>query len=81
MPEPTLQQVLNAIGELRADVMARIDRLQDGVNAIRDDIAVNFAAADRAIGKADSTRDEVAALGREVSGEVAPILWTGIGER
>jgi uncharacterized phage infection (PIP) family protein YhgE len=33
---------------LRVDVMARMDRLQDSVTSLREDVAVNFARADHA---------------------------------
>lgn len=44
---------------LRADVMGRIDRLQNVVEAMRDDISVNMAAASTALDRTRSTRFEV----------------------
>jgi hypothetical protein len=47
--------------KLRIDVMERIDRLQDTVTAIRDDIVVNFGATDAVKRAHDSTREEMRA--------------------
>jgi hypothetical protein len=40
----------------RVDLMARMDRLEDGLTAIRDDIAVNFGPADAVKRANDDTR-------------------------
>jgi len=45
--------------KLRSDLMSRMDRLQDGLTAIRDDIAVNFGTAEHVRRANDSTRDEL----------------------
>ena len=52
---------------LRVGMMERMDRLQDSVTAIRDDIGVNMGRADRAHEAADGTRSELRALGEQVS--------------
>jgi hypothetical protein len=44
--------------DLRSDLMARIDRLQDSVTAIRDDIIVAHGAVDQAVRMNANTRDE-----------------------
>lgn len=73
--DPTIQDVLAAIADLRGeltqlrvDVMARMDRLQDTVTGMRDDIAVNFVRADRAVDAAEANARQVEILGREISG-------------
>ncbi len=53
---------------LRTEVMARIDRLQNTVTTIRDDITVNMGRADQAHRAADNVRDELRALNDVVSG-------------
>ncbi len=55
------------LGTLRGDVMARIDRVQDGVAGLRDDIVVNFGRADRVARHSRDTDDQVRALSDEVS--------------
>lgn len=62
--------ILAAIASLRGDMMARMDRLQDSITAIRDDIAVNFGASDAAKRANDNTREEVRALGEVVTAMV-----------
>ena len=52
---------------LRVDVMDRIDRLQNTVEGMRDDIRVNFGASDRVGRIASGASEEVRALGAEVS--------------
>jgi phage shock protein A len=52
---------------LRVDLMARMDRLDNAITAIRDDITVNMARADRAHEVADSTRSELRLLGEQVN--------------
>jgi hypothetical protein len=47
---------------LRVDVMARLDRQENQLTAIRDDIATNFGTADAARRANDKTREEVKAL-------------------
>jgi gamma-glutamylcyclotransferase (GGCT)/AIG2-like uncharacterized protein YtfP len=60
-------------GELiktRADIMDRIDRLQNTVTAIQDDIAVNIGAVDAARLANENTRDDLPALREQVS-----VMW------
>ena len=45
-----------------------MDRLQDLVTVIRDDITVNFGASEQVKRVADNTRDELRALSDVVSG-------------
>ena len=52
---------------LRADLMERMDRLQNAILAMRDDITVNFGRADRTGHIARGASDEVRALGAEVA--------------
>ncbi len=52
---------------LRVDVMARLDRQQDFLGSIRDDIGVNMAATDRAREANVETRKDVAQLTEQVS--------------
>jgi hypothetical protein len=59
--------------KLRSDLMSRMDRLQDGLTAIRDDIAVNFGTAEHVRRANDSTRDELRALGDVVNGMLRQI--------
>lgn len=80
--EPTASELLMAIRELganqdgtnaqltavRVEVMARLDRLQETVTAIRDDISVNYGRADKAEMVAQHAREEVRALSEIVSG-------------
>jgi uncharacterized coiled-coil DUF342 family protein len=74
MSDEVLSVILNTLTRLetgqealRTDVMARIDRLQDAVTAIRADIAVNYGAADHVRRANDNTREEVRALADTVS--------------
>lgn len=53
--------------KLRTDLMARMDRLQDAITAIRDDIAVNLGTADQVRRANDNTRDELRALSEVVT--------------
>jgi phage shock protein A len=55
------------ITTLRVDLMARLDRHEDALSAIRDDIAVNMGRADRAQDAAENTRHELRALGDQVN--------------
>lgn len=57
-----LERLENGQTELRVDMMARMDRLQDSLTAVRDDIAVNFGTADHVRRANDHTREEVQAL-------------------
>ena len=51
----------------RADLMERMDRLQNAILAMQDDITVNFGRADRTGHIARGASDEVRALGAEVA--------------
>ncbi len=65
-----LDRLRSEFGELRVEVMSRMDRLQDAVTSIRDDIAVNsrnsrcefVGTADYVRRANDNTRDELRAL-------------------
>ncbi len=54
--------VLAAIASLRVDLMARMDRLENSLTDIRNDIAVNFGTADAVKRANDNTREEVRSL-------------------
>jgi peptidoglycan hydrolase CwlO-like protein len=58
---------------LRIDVMERMDRLDNALTSIRDDITVNMGRADHAHEVADSTRREVRLLGEQVNAMVRQI--------
>lgn len=62
-----MERLGSALVQLRTDVMERIDRLQDTVTGMRDDIGVNFARADRAVDAAADNARQIELLGREVS--------------
>jgi len=62
---PTLADVLLAIAALRSDLMARLDRHEDKLTAIREDIGVNFGRADRAIDAVRGLRTELDHLSTE----------------
>jgi chromosome segregation ATPase len=66
-------RILAAIADLRIDLMARLDRLQNAITAIRDDISVNFGTAEAARRANDNTRDELRALTEQVSGMLRQI--------
>ena len=53
--------------KLRVDVMERMDRLQDAVTAIRDDISVDSGAVDMARKVNDNTRDDVRQMREDLS--------------
>ncbi len=58
----------------RADVMERIDRLQqDALTAQRDDDVVNFGAAERAEKIALGVREEVRAMGDQINAMVRQV--------
>ncbi len=74
MAEPSNEDLLRAItrmGEgltqLRADMMVRLDRVQDDVQAIRDDIGVNMASAERVRHAHDGTRAELRDMGDQLA--------------
>jgi hypothetical protein len=45
--------------KMRSEIMDRIDRLQETVEIVRDDVRVNWATADTAINRARSSREEI----------------------
>ncbi len=47
------------LAEVRANLMARMDRLQDTLNRVHEDITVNIGRADAVERKGDHTRDEL----------------------
>jgi predicted nucleic acid-binding Zn-ribbon protein len=55
-----------AVTTLRIDVMARLDRHENHLSTIRDDIAVFMGRADQAALVAGNTRDEMRALGQQI---------------
>jgi hypothetical protein len=58
---------------VHTDVMDRIDRLQDTITTVRDEHAVNFGTAERAERIALNTREEVRAMGEQISAMVRQI--------
>ncbi|MSP02276.1 MAG: hypothetical protein EXR07_14680 [Acetobacteraceae bacterium] len=57
----------------RVDLMGRIERLENHITDIRDDIGVNIGRADRAHEAADNTRNEVRLMSQELS-----VMWRQI---
>jgi hypothetical protein len=53
----------NTVTRLRVDVMARLDRHENALTGIRQDIAVNMHRADWAHNHSDNTRSELRELG------------------
>ena len=47
--------------------MDRIDRVQDTVTGIRDDVAVNFGATDAVRRANDNTREELRGMGETIA--------------
>ncbi len=79
-PRAEMGKLRTEVGQLRAemgrvcaDVMGRIDRLQDKTTTMRDEDAVNFGAAERAERIALNTREEVRAMGEQISAMVRQI--------
>ncbi len=56
-------QMRGELTQLRVDVMDRIDRLQDALTLQKDDLVVNYGAADRAEKIARAAQEETRALG------------------
>jgi chromosome segregation ATPase len=65
-----LTRMREELTRTRVDIMDRIDRLQNTVSAIRDDIAVNMGAADAAQRVNDNTREDLRSLREQVS-----VMW------
>jgi septal ring factor EnvC (AmiA/AmiB activator) len=63
-----LGQLRGELGQLRGDLMARLDRHEDRLTAIREDIAVNFNRADRAVDAVKGLRTELDHLSTEFAG-------------
>jgi len=63
-----LDQLEQGQAQLRTDLMSRMDRIQDAITAIRDDIGVTHATAERAREANEGTRNELRALSEVVSG-------------
>jgi hypothetical protein len=55
---------------LRVDTMARMDRLENRLTEIRDDISVNMGSSERAHEAAANTRTELRSLGVQVN-----VMW------
>nr|WP_294502700.1 hypothetical protein [uncultured Rhodopila sp.] len=64
---------LAELGKTRADIMERVDRLENAVTLIRDDIAVNMGAVDAVERANENTRADVRTLGEQVS-----VMWKQI---
>jgi chromosome segregation ATPase len=62
-----IERLRTDLDRLRVDVMARMDRLQNGITSIRDDITVTTSMANRVHDANEHTREEVRALGDVVS--------------
>ncbi len=58
-----MKQFRGELTQLRVDVMDRIDRLQDALTLQKDDLVVNYSAADRAEKIARAAQEETRALG------------------
>jgi predicted nucleic acid-binding Zn-ribbon protein len=59
--------LVDELAKTRGAIMARVDRVQETVQAMRDDIAVNFGAVDQVKRAHDNTREEVRILSDIVS--------------
>jgi hypothetical protein len=57
-----LAGIEDRLGARSAAIMDRLDRLQDSLTGIRDDIAVNYGATDAARRANDNTREEMRSL-------------------
>jgi uncharacterized coiled-coil DUF342 family protein len=65
--------LLAELGQTRVAIMERMDRLENSLTDIRNDIGVNFAASDVVKRANDNTREEMRALGEVVSGLVRKV--------
>jgi hypothetical protein len=61
------EDVTRQLTEFRTVLMERMDRLQDAITAIRDDIGATMTGSERAQEAADHTRDELRLLGEQVT--------------
>jgi uncharacterized phage infection (PIP) family protein YhgE len=57
-----LDQLDAGHGKVRAEIIDRIDRLQETVELVREDARVNWATADTAMNRARTSRDEIDGL-------------------
>jgi chromosome segregation ATPase len=64
---------LAELGRTRSDILERVERLEDAVNRIRDDIAVNMGAVEQVERVNEHTRADVRTLREQMS-----IMWKQI---
>jgi chromosome segregation ATPase len=64
---------LAELGRTRSDIMERVERLEDAVNKIRDDIAVNMGAAEAVERANENTRADLRTLQEQMW-----IMWKQI---
>jgi hypothetical protein len=62
-----IESVRTEVTTLRADMMARLDRLQDRLTTQREAAVVNFGAAERAERIAKATREDVQTMGEQIN--------------
>jgi hypothetical protein len=55
---------------VRVAIMERVDRMQDRLTAIRDDIGINMGAVDAVKRANDNTREDLRTLGEQVT-----VMW------
>ncbi len=60
-------ELRNEIMSIRTDIMMRLDRHENHLSGIRDDIAVSMGRADQAALVAVNTREEARLLGHQVA--------------
>jgi uncharacterized coiled-coil DUF342 family protein len=65
--EGILERVEAGQNRLSADLMARIDRLQEGITQLQSEVVVNWGNTDRVDRKAQSAHDELTAVMKMVS--------------
>jgi len=65
--EIQIGKVASDVLSFRTDMSARIDRLQDTVTSVRDDIRVNYAATEAVDRRNNDTREDVRHLTQQVS--------------
>ncbi len=65
--------VVASLANLRVDLMARMDRLENRLTDIRNDTAVNFCASDGVKRANDNTRAEVRSLSEMMSALVRKV--------
>ncbi len=85
MSEDTILAAIETLGarlrgeivKTRTEIMARIDRVQSSVDAIRDDLTVQGGANDAIRRSGENTRDEVRDLARNIADMQRIILKHG----